>query len=443
MLEHYLDQLGDMLHLCADTDGILIVNKQGVIEYHSMPMPAYYTHEDTVGKHILDIYPSLTEETSTILTVLRTGIPSYQKVQRLINDRGQNVTLESTTLPIIVGSNVEGVVDSSHFFEIGHRVVRSGPNGELSTLDSIITENAYMKKLKQRIWDAAQTNSPAIIYGEIGTGKKLAAEALHREGPRANGPFIVQNCAAMHDDDDSFYSESAGDEKNLFELADGGTLFLDEFDCLSHTLQAKLIKALSRNKRHAINAPDAAYDVRVVAAMNDDPYAALREKRLREDLYYKLGVIKLRMPPLREHADDIPLLMRYFIDKYNLEMKRSVHVVSSMVESILRQYSWPGNVQELKNVIEGALVSMRSDTLRINDVREVLLSVSGRGSLPGMLDSTPPANSESFSLNEALENYEKSMILQALQETHSISQAARRLGISRQNLQYRLQKYNI
>lgn len=157
MLEHYLDQLGDMLHLCADTDGILIVNKQGVIEYHSMPMPAYYTHEDTVGKHILDIYPSLTEETSTILTVLRTGIPSYQKVQRLINDRGQNVTLESTTLPIIVGSNVEGVVDSSHFFEIGHRVVRSGPNGELSTLDSIITENTCMKKLKQRIWDAAQT----------------------------------------------------------------------------------------------------------------------------------------------------------------------------------------------------------------------------------------------------------------------------------------------
>lgn len=200
MLEHYLDQLGDMLHLCADTDGILIVNKQGVIEYHSMPMPAYYTHEDTVGKHILDIYPSLTEETSTILTVLRTGIPSYQKVQRLINDRGQNVTLESTTLPIIVGSNVEGVVDSSHFFEIGHRVVRSGPNGELSTLDSIITENTCMKKLKQRIWDAAQTNSPAIIYGEIGTGKKLAAEALHqrpceslyhRHKPNPRGPSHV------------------------------------------------------------------------------------------------------------------------------------------------------------------------------------------------------------------------------------------------------------
>ena len=146
MLEHYLDQLGDMLHLCADTDGILIVNKQGVIEYHSMPMPAYYTHEDTVGKHILDIYPSLTEETSTILTVLRTGIPSYQKVQRLINDRGQNVTLESTTLPIIVGSNVEGVVDSSHFFEIGHRVVRSGPNGELSTLDSIIAHEPKINK---------------------------------------------------------------------------------------------------------------------------------------------------------------------------------------------------------------------------------------------------------------------------------------------------------
>ena len=135
--------------------------------------------------------------------------------------------------------------------------------------------------------------------------------------------------------------------------------------------------------------------------------------------------------------------MRYFVDKYNREMNRSVRVISSMVESIFRQYSWPGNVQELENVIEGALVSIRSDTLRINDVRDVLLSVSGRGSLPGLLESTPPSNSESFSLNEALENYEKGMILQALQDTHSISQAARRLGISRQNLQYRLQKYNI
>ena len=440
MLEHYLDQLGDMLHLCADMDGILIVNKQGIIEYHSMPIPAYYTHEDTVGKHILDIYPSLTEETSTILTVLRTGIPSYQKVQQLINDRGQNVTLESTTLPIIVDNNVEGVVDSSHFFAIGHRVVRSGPNGELSTLDGIITENASMKKLKRRIWDAAQIDSPVLIYGEIGTGKKLAAEALHREGPRANGPFIVQNCAAMQDTAEAFCG-CAG--KNLFELANGGTLFLDEFDSLSPALQAKLIKAIGSNRRHVGTSAEAAYDVRIVTAMNDDPYTARREKRLREDLYYKLGVVKLRMPPLRERPDDIPLLMRYFVDKYNREMNRSVRVISSMVESIFRQYSWPGNVQELENVIEGALVSIRSDTLRINDVRDVLLSVSGRGSLPGLLESTPPSNSESFSLNEALENYEKGMILQALQDTHSISQAARRLGISRQNLQYRLQKYNI
>ena len=218
---------------------------------------------------------------------------------------------------------------------------------------------------------------------------------------------------------------------------------MDEFDSLSPALQAKLIKALGSNRRHVGTSAEAAYDVRIVTAMNDDPYTARREKRLREDLYYKLGVVKLRMPPLRERPDDIPLLMRYFVDKYNREMNRSVRVISSMVESIFRQYSWPGNVQELENVIEGALVSIRSDTLRINDVRDVLLSVSGRGSLPGLLESTPPSNSESFSLNEALENYEKGMILQALQDTHSISQAARRLGISRQNLQYRLQKYNI
>lgn len=196
MLERFLDQIGEVLRLCEDTDGILVVNREGIIEYHRIPLNSYWCSQDTVGRHILELYPELDGESSTILTALRTGRASYNVLQDINNHRGERVLLESTTIPIVVDGRVECVVDSSKYHTIDQRVIRGGEGGGLSTLDRMLTEDPAMLALKSRIRDVAGLDSSVLIYGETGTGKELVAESLHSEGGRA-GPFVSQNCAAI------------------------------------------------------------------------------------------------------------------------------------------------------------------------------------------------------------------------------------------------------
>ena len=177
MLERFLDQIGEVLRLCEDTDGILVVNREGIIEYHRIPLNSYWCSQDTVGRHILELYPELDGESSTILTALRTGRASYNVLQDINNHRGERVLLESTTIPIVVDGRVECVVDSSKYHTIDQRVIRGGEGGGLSTLDRMLTEDPAMLALKSRIRDVAGLDSSVLIYGETGTGKELVATA--------------------------------------------------------------------------------------------------------------------------------------------------------------------------------------------------------------------------------------------------------------------------
>lgn len=195
MLERFLDQIGEVLRLCEDTDGILVVNREGIIEYHRIPLNSYWCSQDTVGRHILELYPELDGESSTILTALRTA-GQLQRSPGHQQPPGERVLLESTTIPIVVDGRVECVVDSSKYHTIDQRVIRGGEGGGLSTLDRMLTEDPAMLALKSRIRDVAGLDSSVLIYGETGTGKELVAESLHSEGGRA-GPFVSQNCAAI------------------------------------------------------------------------------------------------------------------------------------------------------------------------------------------------------------------------------------------------------
>lgn len=255
MLERFLDQIGEVLRLCEDTDGILVVNREGIIEYHRIPLNSYWCSQDTVGRHILELYPELDGESSTILTALRTGRASYNVLQDINNHRGERVLLESTTIPIVVDGRVECVVDSSKYHTIDQRVIRGGEGGGLSTLDRMLTEDPAMLALKSRIRDVAGLDSSVLIYGETGTGKELVAESLHSEGGRA-GPFVSQNCAAIPATllESLFFGTEKGSytgaltRKGLLEEADGGTLFLDEINSMDPALQAKLLKVLEEKK---------------------------------------------------------------------------------------------------------------------------------------------------------------------------------------------------
>ena len=440
------EQIADVIRLCEDTDGLLIANRDGIVEFQRIFLDNYWRSGETVGLHIFELYPELDEESSTIIQALRTGKPSYNVLQDINNRRGERVLLESTTIPIVVDGQVACVIDSSKFHSIDQRVIRG--EGGISTLDRIITQDPAMLALKKRIRDVAPLDSSVLIYGETGTGKELVAESLHSEGRRSGKPFVSQNCAAIPANllESLFFGTEKGcytgalTRKGLLEEADGGTLFLDEINSMETGLQAKLLKVLEEKKvRRLGGSRDIPFDVRIVAAVNEEPAKLIREHRLREDLYYRLGVVRITLPPLRKRVGDIPLLIRYFIDQYNRKMKRSVRGISDQALRRLERYSWPGNVRELQNVIEGAFASARSELLVLDhmedalEYQEVSLAEESR---EGDIDP-------GFSLTKALEQYERELLHKAMEQSSSISQAARLLGLSRQNLKYKLQKYNL
>ena len=448
MAERYLEQIRAIIRVCEDTDGILIVDKDGIVRDHRIAMNYYWKEEETVGHHIRELYPCLDENSSTILKALRTGRAIYDQRQELVNSRGEKVELDATTIPIVVNGEVEGAVDCARFYVVGQRIVRGGRKGGLSTLDRIMTRSPRMEDLKRRIRSAAQLDSPVLIYGETGTGKELVAESLHSEGPRGGEPFVAQNCAAIPANllESIFFGTEKGSytgavtRKGLFEEANGGTLFLDEINSMDISLQAKLLKALEEKKvRRLGGSRDIPFDVRIVAAVNEPPEELLRSGKLRQDLYYRLGVVRLNLPPLRERPEDISLLTTYFIEQYNRSMKRSIRGVTPEVAEQFRRYRWPGNIRQLRNTVEGAFAVAQGELLCEADLAESL----GTRPEPAPEASGAALPDSPISLSREVERYERELIRRAMEQYGSISAAARNLGLSRQNLKYKLQKYNL
>ena len=460
MREQILKQINSVIRACEDTDGVLIINKSGVVLYHHVTLNDYWRSKETVGRHILELYPELTEETSTVMRALKTGKPSYNVRQELCNSRGERVILDSTTIPLLVDGRVEGAIDTSKFYLIDQRVFRGGRADGLTSLDGIITQDPVMNALKRRIRDVAGTDSSVLIYGETGTGKELVAESLHSESPRAGRPFVAQNCAAIPSNllESIFFGTEKGsytgavDRKGLFELADGGTLFLDEINSMAVQLQVKLLKALEEKKvRHLGGSVDIPFDVRLVAAVNEDPQELIRARRMREDLYYRLGVIRLNLPPLRDRPCDIAMLAAYFIERFNHKLSRGVRGISDQAVALLEQYSWPGNVRELQNVIEGAFASTHESLLDVGSIEEILDDRAGNWERGGTRRTAwseaqaaePVPFPKGFSLADEVERYDREILCRALGQTGSLSDAARQLGLSRQSLKYKLDKHHL
>ena len=447
----HLEQIAAIVQACADTDGLLIVDREGIIRYHSIKINYYWKAEETVGCHILKLYPELDEGSSTILRVLRTGQAIYDQRQEMVNSRGERVVLDATTLPVFDGRDVVGAVDCARFYVVGQRIVRGGRRGGLSTLDRIVARSPQMEELKRRIRSAAQLDSPVLIYGETGTGKELVAEALHSEGRRYGNSFVSQNCAAIPVNllESLFFGTEKGSytgavtRKGLFEEADGGTLFLDEINSMHPSLQAKLLKVLEEKRvRRLGGSQEIPFDVRIVAAVNEPPEELLRAGKLREDLYYRLGVVRLSLPPLRERPEDIPLLTNYFIEQYNRSMRRAVRGVTPGVAEQFLHFGWPGNIRQLRNAVEGAFAVTQGELITEADV---MGSLGGCWQEPASKPSDlgPRLPEGPISLSREVERYEKELVRQAMERYGSISAASRGLGLSRQNLKYKLQKFNL
>lgn len=310
---------------------------------------------------------------------------------------------------------------------------------------SILGTSEKIQVVLRLIDHIRDTSVTVLITGESGTGKELVAKAIHYSSPRARLPLVALNCAALPES--LVESELFGIEKGVatgverrigkFEAANGGTLFLDEVGDLSLPAQAKLLRVLDERVVERVGGRKAVpVDVRILAATNKSLESEIKKGAFREDLYYRLKVIHIPMPPVRQIRQDIPLLANYFLDKYYREMKREPMHLNPVALNILLRYSWPGNVRELENEMKRLVATVRRKSIIEEDLSEAI-----RGNSGGDLSLKPDA---ALALKATVSELEKRMILEALQRSgHNQQQAAKALGLSRQGLIKKMKRYGI
>ncbi len=311
--------------------------------------------------------------------------------------------------------------------------------------DALVGQSPGMRKVFQVIEQVARITATVLITGESGTGKELIARAIHRQSPRRDRPFVAVNPAAIAET--LLESELFGHERGAFtgayqrklgkfELAQGGTLFLDEIATLRAEAQAKLLRALQEREIERVGGTRSIkMDVRIIAATNADLRKAIAAGAFRGDLYYRLNVVPLVAPPLRERPGDVPLLVTHFIRRYSREFNRPVTAVSPEAQAALEEYGWPGNVRELQNVIERSVALAEGPVIQLRDLPLDLM-------LPD--HGARARQSESLPLQEACERFERQILLRALERAGwNHTEAARLLGVHRNTLQQKVAKWSL
>ncbi len=442
----------------VDENGKTIIYNQSMADLEGLSI------DEVHGKSILEIFPSLTTETSTLLTVLKSKKPIYNQRQTYLNNHGKQITTINSTIPIRLTTAKYGALeiakDITREKELTERVEYL--QHELASIDlgdeklkgytfkNLIGEDDNFVNTIGFAKKAAQSSSTVLLYGETGTGKELLAQSIHNESSRKSKSFIAQNCAALPDTllEGILFGTAKGsftgaiNRPGLFEQADGGTLLLDEINSMGLQLQAKLLRVLQEGCVRRIGGlSDIPIDVRIIATTNEEPLETVKKGILRKDLYYRLNVISISIPPLRERKNDIALLVEHFIKKYNVRLNKDVWYVSNDVKQAFLSYDWPGNVRELENLIESAMNMINKEHIIkpahfSQDVYKVLFSEkTNRYSLN---------INNNKSLDEIVEDVEKALIEEAMRDTNgNIAQASRKLGIKRQTLQHKLKKYSL
>ena len=287
--------------------------------------------------------------------------------------------------------------------------------------------------------------SMVLIQGESGTGKELVAKWIHYESNRAEKPFVAINCAAvpatlleseLFGYEKGAFTDAKSQKKGLFEVADGGTVFMDEIGDMELGMQAKLLRFLEdRTFRRIGGSKVITVDVRIISATNKDLLKAVEEKTFRNDLYYRLQVIPIFLPPLRDRKDDIIVLANYFIDSYNKEFNKHIKAISGVAEKLLVEYDWPGNIRELKNVIERAIILGNEDTLLFEHLPQEMTARTTLSATYSTVFKLPPEGVD-------IEEVEKELIRQALDVTEwNQSKAAKKLNLGIDAFRYRMKKF--
>ncbi|WP_109688865.1 sigma-54 interaction domain-containing protein [Tumebacillus permanentifrigoris] len=469
--EHILDEINEGVHV-IDAEGTTVVYNRKMTELEAM------SSHDVLGKNLLDVFQFPAEQDSTLLRCLRERRAIRNVRQTYFNDKGKPITTLNNTYPILEGETLLGAIEIANDVTKIERLIRENlleqeKGNTRFTFESIIGESAAIHEVMENAKRAARTSSSVLIAGETGTGKELFVQSIHNASLRAGGVFLSQNCAALPDSliEGLLFGTAKGaftgaiERPGLFEQAEGGTLFLDEINSLSLPLQAKLLRVLQEKTLRRIgDTKDRVINVRIIAAINEDPIEAISHQRLRKDLYYRLGVVTLMLPPLRERREDVPMLVDHFIRKYNHLFQMDVDGVSAEVRSFFTEYDWPGNVRELQHLIEGAMNLIDDEReigmhhLPLHHLRRQTIARASNAEpsetatelsridtpedlgLAGAANfSAPPAT-----LRVKLEDFERHYIQQILaKHDGNLSRAAKELGLSRQSLQYRARRLGL
>jgi len=318
--------------------------------------------------------------------------------------------------------------------------------GNLDKIDvEIISASPKMEAVKKMILKVARSNSTVLVRGESGTGKELIARAIHNQSPRSSEMFQAVNCAAINENlleselfghEKGSFTGAHAEKKGLFEIADRGTLFLDEIAELDVAMQAKLLRALQERKiRRVGGTHEISVDVRVIAATNRDLRAMVADGRFRDDLYYRINVLSVDVPPLHERREDIPVLIDYFVKKHTRNTSRLVRGLPPETRKLMIDYSWPGNVRQLESAIERAILLCEGDQITVDDL-PLEVRQESRPIAEGAFKLPPEGIS--------FEDVERDLIMQAMEQTdYNITKSAKLLGLTFRTLQYRLEKFGI
>lgn len=438
-------------------------NRKTIIYNDNMAKLEGLEKDKILGKDLFEVFPSLNERTSTLVKSMKNNIAIKDSTQTYLNYKGQTITTINTTMPLYCNGKLEGAIElsnditnvkklSDQLLELQDRLSITNKNLNSNIrkyhFDDIIGNNKKLEVAKEIGRKSTKSNSSVLIYGETGTGKEMFAQSIHHLSNRGNMPFVAQNCAAIPDsllEGLLFGTEKGGftgavERKGIFEQAHGGTLLLDEINSMSLELQAKLLRVLQENYIRRIGGTkDIPIDVRIIATTNIEPNKGLRQDLIRKDLFYRISVLNINIPPLKERIDDISILCKHFIKKYNEKMDKNIDSISDEVIERFSEYSWPGNIRQLENSIESAMNLAPTDAneLVIEDFISTNFDIPMEKNIPSLFD-----NLEDVPLNELLDKIERDMIKKGLEKfNNNVTKTAQYLGIKRQTLQHKLNKY--
>lgn len=449
-------------------EGIIVTDSQGQIIFYNSVLAKLedLLPENVVGKHLFEVYTVVAVENSEHLSVIQTGLPILEKRKTYFTNKGKEVNIVASTFPVFEDGRVVAAYSvCKDITKIKELLIKTRQlheqigletqehqlnNGTRYTFNSFIYTSSTIRSLLNSAKKAAEVDGSVLVFGETGTGKELLVQAIHNHSARKDEPFVAINCAAIPETllESTLFGTAKGaftgavEAKGLFEQAADGTLFLDELNSMSINLQAKLLRVLQeKTVRRVGGTTEIPVHCRVISSTNVDPSESINNGTMRKDLFYRLAVLSLYIPPLRERTQDIEALIDYYLKKYQRIYGSGSIQLSPELKNIFLRYAWPGNVRELEHILESATNMLDGEKIITLDHLPYYLkskflgqenTVSGiykkgSGTLAYVL-----RDAEKEAINEALKNHQG-----------NITKAADSLGIARQNLQYRMRKLGI